>query len=103
MGIMYVTLEDENGKEINRVENYGDVLTLALPEYDDPRFPWTNTIDMYGDTTFNRIQAELLRKEWAILIEEAADEKTKEMLAQVDAILERCVSGVHLYAKFYGD
>ena len=99
-----VALEDENGKKIVLVvEQIGEPLARAMSKAVGPRFPWASTIDPYGDTTFNRIQAELLRKEWAILIQEAVDEKTKEALAQVDEILERCVSGVHLYVKFYGD
>jgi hypothetical protein len=98
-----VALEDENGKKITLVvEPVGVPIARAVSKAVGHRFPLASTIDPYGDTTFNYIQAELLRKEWAILIQEAEDEKTKEMLLQVDEILQRCVSE-RLYVKFYGD
>ena len=103
MGIN-VALEDESGKEISFVgEPIGDPIACAIRKALGEQFPWASTIDPYGNTTFNRIQAELLRREWAILIQNAADEKTKEVLAQVDELLERCLSEPHLYVKFYGD
>jgi hypothetical protein len=79
------------------------MIVRALPDPDEARFPWASTIDWYGDTTFNRRQAELLRKEWAILIQNAVNEETRTLLQQVDELLQHCVSGVHLYVKFYGD
>lgn len=101
-----VALEDENGKRIFFVEEpigtpIAGIIRKAIES--GTRFPWASTIDPYGDTTFNRRQAELLRKEWAILIQNVADEKTKALLQQVDNLLQQCVSGVHLYVKFYGD
>jgi hypothetical protein len=103
MGTMKVTLEDENGKRLVQIlEQIGEPLNRGMSKAVGPRFPWTSTIDPYGDTTFNHIQAELLRKEWAILIQEAEDEKTKDALLQVDEVLQRCVSE-RLYVKFYGD
>jgi len=103
MGIN-VALEDEKGKEIVFVgEPIGDPIACAIRKAVGARLPWASTIDPYGDTTFNRIQAELLRKEWAILIHNAADATTKEVLAQVDELLQRCVSEPHFYVKFYGD
>ena len=102
MGIT-VKLETENGNEIQCVEDPTNVLHRVLPEPGSPQFQWAGTIDWYGDTVFNRMQATLLRDEWAILIQNAADEKTKELLEQIDVILSRCASEGHLYAKFHGD
>jgi len=98
-----VALEDGNGKKIALiVEPVGMPIGRAVSKAIGRRFPWASTIDPYGDTAFNYIQAELLRKEWVILIQQAADEKTKEILLQVDEILRRCVAE-RLYVKFYGD
>ena len=98
-----VALEDENGTKIAFViEPVGTPIARSVSKAVGPRFPWASTIDPYGDTTFNHMQAELLRKEWAILIEEADDEKTKDVLLQIDGILRRCVSE-RLYVTFYGD
>jgi hypothetical protein len=99
-----VALEDENGKKIVFVaEPVGVPIARAVSKAVGPRFPWGSTIDPYGDTTFNYIQARLLRNEWAILIQEAENEKTRDILLQVDEILQRCVSERHLYVKFHGD
>jgi hypothetical protein len=98
-----VALEDDNGAKIALVvEPVGTPIARSVSKAVGPRFPWASTIDPYGDTTFNYRQAELLRKEWVILIEEADDEKMKDVLLQIDGILRRCISE-HLYVKFYGD
>ena len=102
MGIT-VRLETETGDEIRRVEDPRNILHRTLPEHDSSRFQWANTIDWYGDTVFNQMQAVLLRKEWATLVQGAADDRTKELLEQIDALLAECASGTHLYVKFYGD
>jgi hypothetical protein len=98
-----VRLEDEAGKEIAFIGDPKGLIVRALPDPNEARFPWASMIDWYGDTTFNRRQAELLRKEWAILIQNAVNEEARMLLQQVDELLQRCVSDVHLYVKFYGD
>ena len=101
MGIT-ARLESESGEEIQRVEDPANVLHRALPEPGCSEFQWANTIDWYGDTVFNHLQAALLRKEWAILIENATDKVTKEVLKRIDGLFQKCASGDHLYVKFYG-
>ena len=96
MGIIHVTLEDEEGNEIVSIADSNGVMSRAMAEGDDARFPWAGTIDPYGDTTFNRKQAELLRKEWGLLILQAADQRTEALLGGLttflsDAFLE-CIS-----------
>ena len=98
-----VTLQDENGEEMAAIDDPTNLLHDALPHRDDPRFRFANTIDWYGDTVFNRLQVELLRKEWALLIKESADEETETLLKQIDELLCRCASEVHTYVKFWGD
>lgn len=98
-----ITLEGEDGDRIDSVEDPTNVLHHALPDLKDARFHLANTIDWYGDTVFNRLQAGLLRKEWALLIDNAVDEKTAMLLKRIDAILLKCTAEVHLYVKFWGD
>lgn len=102
MGIT-IKLEDEFGREIQSVGDLANELHRALPQPGATGFQWATTIDWYGDTVFNRMQAKLLRKEWAILIQNAANEKAKELLEQIDELLRRCSSEDLLYVKFYGD
>ena len=102
MGIV-VSLQTENGNDIASVSDPTNLLHKVLPELDDPRFRFANTIDWYGDTVFNRLQTELLRKEWALLIQHSTDDETRTLLKQIDELLLRCISDVHLYVKFTGD
>jgi hypothetical protein len=102
MGIT-VKLESESGTEIQCVEDPTNVLHRALPEPGRAGFQWANTIDWYGDTVFNHLQATSLRKEWVVLIQNATDEATKKVLERIDGLLQECASGNHLYIKFYGD
>jgi len=102
MGIN-VSLETERGEKLASVGDPTNLLHRALPDPDDPQFTWAGTIDWYGDTVFNRLQAPLLRREWALLIQNAADEKTRKLLKRIDKLLQRCASEVHHYVKFYGD
>lgn len=99
-----VALEDENGIKIAFIgEPMGAPIARGVSKAVGSRFPWASSIDPYGDTTFNYLQAKRLRNEWAILIAEADDAAVKEVLEQIDGLLQRCASGTHLYVKFYGD
>lgn len=102
MGIA-VKLETERGDALTSIEDPQNLLHHALPAQGTPGFQWASTIDWYGDTTFNRAQAALLRAEWAILIEKASDDDAKKLLEQIDDMLVKCASEPHLYVKFYGD
>ncbi len=102
MGIT-ITLESEDGHRIDSVEDPTNVLHHALPDPEDAQFHLANTIDWYGDTVFNRLQAGLLRKEWALLIDNAVDENAAMLLKRIEAILLKCTAEVHLYVRFCGD
>ncbi len=102
MGITAV-LETEKGEAITTVDDPANLLHKILPAPNDAGFQWANTIDWYADTTFNRIQARLLRTEWARLVERTPDESARKLLMSIDDLLERCDAEQHLYVKFYGD
>lgn len=101
MGIT-VALEDENGVRVEALEDT-TLLLRAIQSVDGDTLQWMSTIDPYGDTTFNRPQAPRVRSELQRLIGSSADPETSAFLRRVDALLERCESGVHLYVKFHGD
>lgn len=102
MGIT-VRLETEDGQELQCVEDPTNVLHQALSGSGTSNIHWARTIDWYGDTVFNHLQARLLRQEWSMLIRSAADEISKAVLERIDELLQKCASGNHLYVKFYGD
>jgi hypothetical protein len=101
MGIT-VVLEDENGTGIETLDDNTRLLRM-LPPVGDSSFPWMSTIDRYGDTTFNRLQAPKVRAELQRLIRASSEPETTAYLQRIDALLERCVAEPHLYVKLYGD
>jgi hypothetical protein len=50
-------LEDEAGEPLERVEDATNILHRLLPGPDDQRYVYLGTIDWYGDTVFDRLQA----------------------------------------------
>ncbi|MGD0999608.1 MAG: hypothetical protein ABSA67_02815 [Candidatus Brocadiia bacterium] len=101
-----VALQNEDGGQIAMVLDPKSALSQALRLAEDQasQFPWASTIDLYGDTVFNRIQAEKLLKEWALLIESfSADSRTLAHLKQIDELIRQCAYEIHLYVKFIGD
>jgi hypothetical protein len=102
MGIT-VALETEDGSRQAVVEDPTNVLHRVLPDAEDHAFQWAGTIDWYGNTTFNSLQAQALRKEWSRLIAAAEQPADAVLLRRIDDLLVRAADGLHLYVKFYGD
>ena len=102
MGIS-VVLRGERGAALATVHDPVNVLHRVLPPPEGTSFQWVSTIDWYGDTTFNRLQAPLVRAEWRRLIAASQDPETVSLLEQIDHLLERCSSEVHVYVTFHGD
>lgn len=102
MGIT-IALENEDGTQVETAEDPRDLLHRVLPAPEDRAFQWAGTIDWYGDTTFNGLQAGRLLKEWRRLIEATTDAETVALLRRVEDFLVRASTEVHTYVKFYGD
>ncbi len=102
MGIS-VVLEREDGTALDTVHDARNLLHQVLPPPEDSSFQWISTIDWYGDTTFNHLQASRVRAEWQQLIRSCRDPETTALLQRIDNLVGRCSSEVHLYVKFYGD
>ena len=103
MGIN-VLLEGENSEPIEWVkESLPKSLALhKLPFYESPQFPLSGSIDPYGDTIFNRLQASTLLVEWAEL-SRLVEESERKVMDDVSRLLVACRNGVHLYVRFIGD
>jgi hypothetical protein len=98
-----VALEHEDGTQVELIHDDRNLLHVALRAAADPSYAWSGTIDWYGDTTFNYLQAARLRQEWARLISESREPDVAALLRRINALIERCASGRHLYLTFYGD
>ena len=101
MGIS-ILLEDEHGNVLETVD-WPPWLDRLLPAYEDESFQCLRFIDRYGDSVFNRVQMTTLINDLERLQQQANDDTERGHLAEIGRLAERCLSGVHLYVRFYGD
>jgi len=102
MGLTTV-LEDESGKAIETVEDPTNILHRLLPRHDDESFRFLGTIDWYGDTVFNHLQAPVFLDEWRRLSTKTSSPQEIALLRAIEVLGEKLASERHVYLKFYGD
>lgn len=102
MGIT-AALETEDGEPLGTVEDPTNVLHRVLPDAGDPRYQCLSSIDWYGDTIFNYLQAAQLLREWDMLESRQRDPEAERVLAGIRKLAERLREERHVYLKFYGD
>lgn len=99
MGIC-ITLQKENGAQIEGVADETNMLHRILPHRKDNIL---SGIDWYGDTVFNGQQMEQFLAAWRDLKGGAENPEEAALLSAVEGLAERCANGTHLYLKFIGD
>jgi len=99
-----IRLERENGQPVEWIEQPlpSSLQLQKLPFYESSEFPLAGSIDPYGDTIFNRLQAAQLLLEWAGLTSRV-EESERQVMEEVRRLLAMCHDGVHLYVRFIGD
>ncbi|MFZ1790892.1 MAG: hypothetical protein WAT92_21385 [Saprospiraceae bacterium] len=97
-----ITLEGENGNEIESFDD-NDLLQTIIPDYNDLSSYCLRFIDLYGDTTFNNLQAPVFIKELEKKLTDSLPIESKELIENIIRLANRCNNEVHLYLKFYGD
>lgn len=101
---MNILLQDESGQVIgNPVNDDRNVLPRILAAANANDFTQLQHLDLYGDTTFNRSQLDVLADEWARLMPHAQDEIERSFLSAVADLIMRGRTDVHQYLKFVGD
>ena len=101
MGIS-ICLLDEHGNVLETID-WPTWLDRLLPAYEDQSFQCLRFVDPYGDTQFNRVQMPTLLNELDRLSQRANSDAERSHLAEIGRLAERCLSGVHLYLRFYDD
>ena len=96
-------LEAEDGEVLGEVNDGDDVLHRLLPKPDEETFHCLRFVDWYGDTVFNRMQAERVLVELSLLQRRATSAAERQLLERIERLARRCRDEVHLYLKFYGD
>jgi hypothetical protein len=106
MSIIDVALEDESGQALEKVKGRTWLLGrfLSSPDFEGTsKYQLLRTIDLYGDTTFNRLQIDQFLSEWAQLQELAETDEEKEVFSEVESLATKCKGTPSHYLKFYGD
>lgn len=102
---MYVRLEDERGnplRDLSDQERVTATITGLRPGEDDEGSICWRFIDLYGDTTFNRLQMRPFLAELDRLRVRAKPEDDR-VLEAIRDLATQCQSSAHRYLKFYGD
>lgn len=102
MGLTTV-LENETGEPLDRVEDPANILHRLLPAPEDAHYRFVATIDWYGDTVFNYLQAPQFLEEWRRLMTEVSGAAETALMRAIEMMAERVAKERHLYLKFYGD
>lgn len=97
-----IRLEGENGNEIESFEDK-DLFQTIIPDYNDKNSYCLRFIDLYGDTTFNNLQAPNLIDELEQKLDDSISIDLKDLILNIIRLANRCRNEVHLYLKFYGD
>lgn len=98
-----VVVEDEIGGRVEALADPTNVLHRVLPAPDDPAYRCLGFVDRYGDTIFNRRQAECVLVELEALANSGHGIEDVAFLRRLTGMVGRCVQEPHLYLKFYGD
>jgi len=99
-----VVLELEGGESIATLEDPSNALHRLLPS-DAALYPSLASIDWYGDTVFNRLQAERFLAEWERLAASAGplSDEERRLVDGVHSLAERLAHELHVYLRFVGD
>lgn len=98
-----VALENEAGEPLERVEDPTNILHRLLPSPEDTRYRCIGTIDWYGDTVFNYLQAPQFIEEWRRIAAAASGPAEVAVMKTIEKMAEKVANERHMYLKFYGD
>ena len=98
-----VIWQDENGKELGRLDDPGFPRDLLPPDDGSPTSACLRFIDPYGDTVFNQLQLGQLLTELEGLRPTITDLRARHGLDQLLAFLRPCAGQMHTYIKIVGD
>ena len=102
MGVRIV-YQDETGKELDKVIDPTDLMRKIIPDLDDSSSYCLRYIDLYGDTTFNRLQIDQLKKEFESVLDKTQDEEIKSFIKRILVLIDKSKENIHTYIKFWGD
>ena len=79
------------------------LIQKILPDFKDTSSYCLRYVDLYGDTTFNRMQMDQLKKEFELIKRKTRDKEIKLFIEKIMVLIGKCKRNVHTYIKFLGD
>jgi hypothetical protein len=97
-----IRLEDERRTVLADVFDLRNAIT-RLSDVASAQLSIAQTIDAYGDTMMNQLQAPLLLADLERLLAQTTRIEDVEVLSGVMDLARRCQEETHVYLWFYGD
>lgn len=98
-----VEVQGEFGDRFGFIGDPRNLLWELLPRMDDRTFACLRFVDPYGNTVFNRAQAEEVEMELERLAEDLSPGESLDLLIAVAELARKVQSEPHLYLWFIGD
>jgi hypothetical protein len=98
-----IALQSESGEQTLMMADERNLLGRMLEKLDAQEFPMLSSIDIYGDTIFNRLQVSRLLTELDILLKRNLTADEQLLLQAVSDIGKKAQEDVHQYIVFIGD
>lgn len=97
-----VQKEEEDGKIIIKSKLNFVFIHNKLWEQNNCQYiyPWLTSINEYGNTVFNELQAPKVINELKILLEKVHDEEIKKYIRE---LIDFMILDIHEYVRFIGD
>ncbi len=102
-----ITVESGQGEFIDSpnvsIRDFIEAIYKWMPEESLKQTHCLQFIDEHGDTTFNRLQKEVLVNESEALVVKSNSSKAREYFGPIIDFFSKHKNEVHTYLKFYGD
>src|SRR6187431_3132443 len=97
-----VALQSGTGEVLDRILDPEAALSRLLPTEGSSAYSFLSSIDRYGDTIFNRVQAPRFLKEWEDVQAKTESAYERELCLSIRNLFQKMHDGVHLYVRFIG-
>jgi hypothetical protein len=100
---MTVRLQTESGQVLKELYDLDDALLRLVYREDPAQLKIAHTIDQYGQTYLNCLQAPLLLEDLKKILSGGASQSEAEVLGRIADLARESLSEPHLYLRFLGD
>jgi len=98
-----IALQFESGEKTLMMADEKNLLGSMLENLHEQEFPMLSSIDIYGDTIFNRLQIRRPLIELNVLLNQTLTTEERSLLQAISDIGQKALQDVHQYVVFIGD